>query len=219
MFFCPWRNISIRLASPVSAPFLRGHGTVPEDLEGVVWRDWLEDVQEAFRDLKKESSKIFIAGSSMGGDLAMLLSEEKDVSGVISLGTPIEFHFQFLAESALRILGAFKTYRRKYYPPWVSKDAIDPRLYPYYPIASAQEVVKLAKYTGECLLWVTKPILIAQSTSDHLVSKKSPQIIFDRSSSSQKEIYWVENGHHVFVEKEEIWKKIEDFIKLASQDN
>jgi carboxylesterase len=199
-----------------SAPLLRGHGTKPEDLFGVTWQDWLEDGRKALADLEKTCSNIFVGGISMGGDLAMLLAEEKNVSGIISLGAPIRFRFHLLGKAALFLLGFCKTYRKKYYPPRVRKKMGNRKVYPYYPVESAKEVVRLAEYTEKNLACVKKPILIMQSTNDHMVSKKSPGIVFRDVKSKVKEIYWVENGYHIFVDKEGVWEKIRDFIGQAS---
>lgn len=197
----------------VYAPLLRGHGTKPEDLLGVKWQDWLEDSQKALEELKKYSSKIFVGGISMGGDLAMHLSEEKAVAGVMSLGGAVRYKLHPLVKIALFFMGLTKKYRRKYYPPWVRKKMGNRKVYMYYPIESAKEVVRLADATRAILLRITKPILVMQSTSDHMVSKKSPQIIFDGVNSKIKEISWVEDGYHVFVENKIVWEKIGEFIK------
>ena len=196
----------------VSAPLLRGHGTRPEDLDCVRWKDWLEDARRAFRELEKKSSKIFIGGISMGGDLAMHLSEEKAVAGIISLGSAIKYKLHPLVKIALFFMGLTKKYRKKYYPPWVRKKMGNRKVYMYYPIESAKEVVRLADATRAILPQITKPILIMQSTSDHMVSKKSPQMIAGGVNSKIKEIYWVKDGYHVFVENKSTWEKIGEFI-------
>jgi carboxylesterase len=198
----------------VSAPLLRGHGTKPENLLGVTWEDWLEDAKVELRKMEEYSSKIFIGGISMGGDIAMQLSEEKSVAGMISLGSAVRYKFQPLVKMVLFFMGMTKTNRKKYYPPWARKKMGDRKVYPTYPVESAKEVVKLADATRAVLPSITKPILIMQSTTDHLVSKKSPQMIFDGVLSKTKEIYWVKDGYHVFVENnKEVWEKIEKFIK------
>ena len=46
-----------------------------------------------------------------------------------------------------------------------------------------------------------------------MVSKKSPQIIFDGVNSKIKEIFWVKDGYHVFVGNKKVWEKIGEFIK------
>lgn len=225
----------------VYAPLLRGHGTRPEDLDCVRWKDWLEDARRALRELEKnlsltkgavnadtknnsffqsekkslvrDETKIFIGGISMGGDLAMHLSEEESVAGVISLGAAVKYKLHPLVKIALFFMGLTKKYRRKYYPPWVRKKMGSRKVYMYYPIESAKEVVRLADATRAILPRITKPILIMQSTSDHMVSKKSPQIILDGVNSKIKEISWVKDGYHVFVENKIVWEKIGKFIK------
>ena len=197
----------------IYAPLLRGHGTRPEDLECVRWKDWLKDARRALEELKKKSSKIFISGISMGGDLAMHLSEEESVAGVIPLGAATKYKFHPLVKIALFFMGLTKKYRRKYYPPWVRKKMGNRKVYMYYPIESAKEVVRLADATRAILPRITKPILIMQSTSDHMVSKKSPRMIFDGVNSKIKEIKWIKDGYHVFVENKIVWEKIGKFIK------
>ena len=203
----------------ISAPLLRGHGTKPEDLLGVTWQDWFEDAMQALVELKKYSSKIFVGGISMGGNLAMLLSEDESIRGIVSLGTPAMFRFQSAGKLGLFLLGLTKTYRRKYYPPWVRKKMGDRKVYAYYPIESAKEVVRLTEATREFLPRITKPILILQSTSDHMVSKKSPQIIFDGVKSKIKEIFWVGNAYHVFAGDRKVWEKIAQFISNVLDKN
>ncbi|MFA6285273.1 MAG: alpha/beta fold hydrolase [Parcubacteria group bacterium] len=197
----------------VSAPLLRGHGTRPEDLERVHWKDWLEDAKKELQKLEKISSKIFICGISMGGDLAMILSEEESVAGVIPLGAAVKYKFHPFVKIGLFFMGLTKEYRRKYYPPWARKKMGDRKVYMYYPIESAKEVVRLSDATRSILPRITKPILIMQSTTDHMVSKKSPQMIFDSVKSKIKEIYWVKDGYHVFAGDRKAWEKIGEFIE------
>jgi carboxylesterase len=205
----------------VSAPLLRGHGTKPEDLLGVTWQDWLDDSREALDNLKKKNSRIFVGGISMGGNLAMLLAEEDCVEGVITMGASVRFRFHSIVKICLFFMGLTKTYRKKYYPPWVRKKMGERNVYEYYPIESAKEVMKLAGYTKKNLEKIEKPILIMQSTTDHLVSRRSPGVIHRGTRSQIKEIYWAENAYHVFIngeEKGKVFKKIKEFIlRVISQ--
>lgn len=197
----------------VLAPLLRGHGTRPEDLLGVTRKDWLEDSRKALEELKKYSSKIFVGGISMGGNLAMLISEDEAVAGIITMGASVKYRFHSLDKLILVFMGFAKVYRKKYYPPWVRKKMGHRDVYTYYPVESAKEVMELADETRIFLPQITKPILIMQSTIDHMVSKKSPQIIFDGVGSDMKEIFWVKDVYHVFAGERKVHEKIEEFIE------
>lgn len=201
------------LGHTVYAPLLRGHGTKPEDLVGVKWRDWLADAKVALAELKKQTPQIFVGGISMGGNLAILLAEDESVAGVFPMGAAARYKLHILAKMAVFFMGLWKTYRWKYYPWWVREIAEQREVYQYYPVESAKEVIRLADATREFLPKIAKPILIMQSDSDHMVSKKSPRMIFDGASSKEKDIFWVKGGYHVFVLEKKVWEKIGEFIE------
>lgn len=209
----PLANYLNSFGYTVSAPLLTGHGTKPEDLKGVTWHDWLHDSRKALEELKKYADKIFVGGISMGGNLAMFLSEDKNVSGIIAMGPSVKYKLHNLAKLSIFFMGLTKTYRKKYYPPWTRKKMGKRKVYPYYPIESAKTVVELAEETRRFLPRIEKPIFIMQSTADHMVSKKSPKIIFDGVKSKMKEIYWVEGVYHVFVQERKVWERIGEFIE------
>jgi carboxylesterase len=194
------------------APLLTGHGTEPEDLSGVTSEDWQNDAKQALLEIKKYSKKIFVGGISMGGDLALLISEDPDIKGIVLLGTPVKFPIHNIAKASLYFMGLAKTYRKKYYPPWVKKKRGDRPAYPYYPVENAKEVVRLTDVTRRFLPQVKKPVLIMQAKVDHMVSHKSPEIIYGRINSEIKEIVWLKKVYHVFVHDEGVQEKISDFI-------
>src|SRR5215213_1606568 len=61
---------------PCAVPWLRGHGTRPEDLVGVTWRDWYADAAEALDALLGRCEYAAVVGLSMGGLLALHLALE-----------------------------------------------------------------------------------------------------------------------------------------------
>ncbi len=63
----------------VSIPRLPGHGTSGEDFARSRWKDWLAAAAEAYGQLRSVSDSVFLAGLSMGGNLAVLLASRLEV--------------------------------------------------------------------------------------------------------------------------------------------
>ncbi|MFZ0390769.1 MAG: alpha/beta fold hydrolase [Calditrichia bacterium] len=74
-----------KLGITVSAPLLPGHGTRPEDMLAVGWREWLDFTISEYSKLKEICQQVFICGQSMGGTLTLRLAAEYPVSGIITL--------------------------------------------------------------------------------------------------------------------------------------
>ena len=52
---------------PWDLPTLRGHDTTPEELNGIHWREWVEDAEKALNTLLEKVEKVIVIGHSMGG--------------------------------------------------------------------------------------------------------------------------------------------------------
>src|SRR5581483_11640774 len=66
-----------RHSIPTVVPWLRGHGTRPEDLVGVTWRDWYADAAAALDSLLGECAEAAVVGLSMGALVALHLALER----------------------------------------------------------------------------------------------------------------------------------------------
>src|SRR5205814_1610039 len=73
------------------APLLAGHGTAPEDLQGKTWQDWDGSVNRALDVMLAKYSRVYIAGLSLGGALALYLASQRgsDIAGVVAMSAPI----------------------------------------------------------------------------------------------------------------------------------
>jgi len=170
-------------------PMLSGHGTVPKDLESVDWKDWLRDITLAYEDLKKTHSEVYVAGTSIGACLAVILAKNKpDVAGLVLMAMPYKIRFERIALALARFLNYFKKYNQKFYPPTFGSKTTITRLIAYqtYPIGSAIETFELVKVCRKELPKAVQPSFIIQSLSDHVVAKKSLEIIYGKIGSKIK---------------------------------
>lgn len=209
----------------VYGPQLKGHGTVPKDLENVKWEEWLEDVRAGYQKLKNECSKVYLGGTSIGASLvAILASEEKEVSGIFLMAMPYRVKFERLMVFLASFLKIFKSYSKKFYPPTFGVSTTITRLIAYrsYPLSSVIETSYLLERAREILPKITQPCFLLQSTHDHVVEKGSIEKIYQEISSEIKIKKYIHRAYHTFIsdiKNESVFEDILDFIKTNENRN
>ncbi len=202
----------------VNAPLLRGHGTIPQDLENVKWTDWLDDLQKEIDELRIKHEKIYVAGTSIGSCLALLLARNNpEVSGLVLMATPYKLRMERFVMPFAKFLVKFRKYNRKYYPPTFGVSTTITRLIAYktYPIASALETFFLIQEARKDLDKIVQPCFLLQSTSDHIVSSKSIEEIYRRLGSKVKKMKHIKRAYHTFIsdiKNEHVFEEILNFL-------
>lgn len=203
----------------VCAPILKGHGSVPKDLESVVWTDWVENVEEYYKKLEQSCEKIFVGGTSIGSCLSVLMAEKhKNVSGLLLLAMPYQIRFEKIAFPLIKILKKIKNYNKKYYPPTFGGNNTVTRLISYqsYSMTSALEAVKLIKESRKYVPSIKQPCFLIQSLSDHIVAGKSSKEVYKQIKSKVKKIKYIKRAYHTFISDIKnfgIFQEILDFIE------
>lgn len=179
----------------VSAPLLPGHGTSPDDLNKVTWQDWVFTCEEAFKNLKKHCNQIVIGGESMGGLLCLVLAAKfPEIKGILLYAPAIN-------NPKLRFTPLMKHFM-KYSKKRNSEDLYEWQGYRVNPVAGAAELYSLQRFAVELLGKINMPVIIFQGTEDHTVKPFGAQIVFDRISSKQKQLIWLNCGHCVLLEND-----------------
>jgi len=203
----------------VCGPMLRGHGTVPKDLENIKWNEWLEDIEKEYLNLKKNHDKVYIGGTSIGANIAMILAKKyRDISGLILMAPIYKFRMEKLAVVIAKIVLKFQRYRKKTYLPTFGGSKTITRLVSYqtYPMKSIFEAFELVNDSRKNLLEVLTPCLIIQSTHDHMVTKDNIDRLFDAIGSQIKKKKHLHRAYHTFisdVKNEHVFQDILKFIK------
>jgi carboxylesterase len=70
----------------VELPLLPGHGTSVADMMATSWADWLAEAEAAYQRLAVRSSKVVVAGLSMGGALTLRLgADHPEIAGLVCI--------------------------------------------------------------------------------------------------------------------------------------
>lgn len=203
----------------VFGPLLSGHGTSLEDLENIKWTQWLTDARNGYGKLKESCSKVYVAGTSVGGSLAMILAKENnDIPAIILMATPYQMRYEKFGLFLTRVAIFFgKKYNKKFYPPTFGLSSTITRLISYqkYSLKSALETFYLIDYSRKNLEKIHQPCFVLQSTHDHLVKKNSLENIYDKIGSKIKKKEYVKRAYHTFIsdiKNEHVFEDILDFL-------
>ncbi|MBC7262778.1 MAG: alpha/beta fold hydrolase [Chloroflexi bacterium] len=200
----------------VSGPLLPGHGTEPNNLSNIHWRDWWAAAEEAFYELRNKCHLVFVAGFSMGALLALRLAAYHPVRGLILMAPAI-------AEGNLRSgLTLLRHYARGGCVPLERDDSIGESKmclniwrYDKAPIRAIFQVYRLQKEVMPFLSRVVVPTLIFQGQYDQILGPDAGALTYEAIASSDKELVFLEHSGHfltVGADREFVWRKAAEWM-------
>ena len=200
---------------------LPGHGETPEKMMDCTWEDWLLSARTAAREMADAYRYFTVCGLSMGGVLALMLAEERDVTACVPISAPMK------TVNKLRPLAPFLA---PFHP--MMQKRVDPARatlhaeydvgYEVTPTACYHSLSVLMRKARQHLNLIHCPVLAVQSHGDRVVTADSPKIILDGVSSSVKMQLWLDDAPHVCTISPE-YGKITDamarFLRRCEEEN
>lgn len=218
----PWevRPLAESLAARgffVRAPRLPGHGTTPEDLLWVTWRDWLATAEAGFESLAR-FERVCVAGLSMGGLLGLLLAERHPtrLSKLVAMA-PVMRVRQRLGR-ALEALGPGVIRGAT----WLTKKGTDLEdetaranapVLERYPLARLFDLFELQRLAKRAAPRVSTPTLIAAAVHDHVVDFSSIEALHRDVVGSRFLV--LQRGFHILpqdVERARLAAEVAEFL-------
>jgi carboxylesterase len=201
---------------------LRGHGSRAEDMGRYSYRDWIADVESALDDLLADGKRVFLAGLSMGGTLALNVaarrSHEPRLAGVIALSTPLR-----LADWRLSLL-PFAGWLWRWHS-WGRPDIKDESkwerhvAYRRFHIRAVVQLMRLLRETRQLATRVHQPLLVIQSRQDNTVPIFNAELILSTVCSEARRLLWLDNCYHVVTldyDSERVRQEVAAFIQEHS---
>ncbi|MGY1813146.1 alpha/beta hydrolase [Blastococcus sp. SYSU D00820] len=192
----PWGEHLAAEGFAVRAPLLPGHGTRWQDCNLTTEQDWLTAVTGAFEELLAQCDRVFVAGLSMGGTLAIRLAELRpdDVAGLVLVNPSLLT--ERLDAKLLPVLARLT-------PSWkaigddIKKPGVSERAYPKLPTRAVLGLRRLWTATRAELASVTCPVLLFRSTVDHVVEPASGRVLMAGIGSTDATEVLLEDSYHV----------------------
>ncbi|MEU6216177.1 alpha/beta fold hydrolase [Streptomyces sp. NPDC047022] len=192
----PWAEYLAERGLTVSLPLLPGHGTRWEDMQVTGWQDWYAEVDRALRTLRDRCARVFVAGLSMGGALALRLAAKHGdaISGVIVVNPANKMHG--LAPYALPVARHLVP-STKGIASDIAKGGGEEVGYDRVPLHAAHSLRNFLRRLDGELPQVTQPLLLLRSPQDHVVPPADSARVLGRVSSVDVTEILLEQSYHV----------------------
>ena len=189
-----WAQTTADAGYRVALPRLPGHGTSWQEMNTSTWRDWYACVDREYRLLQDQCERVFVAGLSMGGSLALRLAEKHpDVAGLVLVNPAVAAKpNSWLAPALQWFIGSVPAVGEDIAAPGVSEHA-----YSRTPVKATASMMQMWTDVRACLDLVTCPVLVFRSAQDHVVPRASTRFILGHVSSADITEQVLTRSYHV----------------------
>ncbi|CAL9401012.1 Thermostable monoacylglycerol lipase [Streptomyces sp. enrichment culture] len=192
----PWAEYLAARGLTVALPLLPGHGTRWEDMRLTGWQDWYAEVDRELRALRERCARVFVAGLSMGGALALRLAAKHGdaVAGVMVVNPANKVHglSAYALPVARHLVRSTKGIADDIARPGGTELGYD-----RVPLHAAHSLRAFFRLVDGELPQVTQPLLLLRSPQDHVVPPADSARVLSRVSSTDVTEVLLEQSYHV----------------------
>lgn len=196
----PWAEALHSAGFTVSVPQLPGHGRTWSEMNETTWQHWFAEVERNFLALKERHQRVFVAGFSMGGSLALYLAahRSREIEGLLLVNPSVKddrisMKFVPLLKYIIPSLGGRGTDVAAPNPPRHS--------YGRTPLKALHSLQLLWREVQRKLHLVDTPLFIGYSINDHVVDPKNSEFVIDSVASVDiREVIFERSFHNVALD-------------------
>jgi len=196
----PWAEELHQRGFSIYVPRLPGHGTNWEEMNTTTWRDWYQEVLQKFHEVRSRHERVFVAGFSMGGALALHLAAEqgKKIEGLMLVNPSIHDH-----RPVMKIVPILKFFIPSVKGRGTDVAAPNPPRHSYgrTPLKALSSLQELWRVVQSQLNEIDLPLMIGYSINDHVVDPANSETVIDNISSVDiREVIFERSFHNVALD-------------------
>lgn len=209
----------------VYAPRVKGHGTAPEDLAQVTFRQWQHSAEIGYAIMRCLCRRVIVGGFSNGGALALdLAARIEDIEAVFAIAPPLRL--KDLSSRLVPAVDVWNRFMKRFHMEDARMEFVENRPenphinYRRNPIAGVRQLERLMNAIGPELAGLMAPVLIIQGQGDPVVNPKGSIRLFQRLGSLDKTYILVSLNRHGIVNGEgsqRVFRVLWDFIDRVSR--
>ena len=180
--------------------WLPGHGTTPEALAQVTWRDWVAACEAAYDALAASHGAVAVLGTSLGGSLALWLAATRPVAAVVSMGAAVKLRGSTRFARLLSYVRPFQPKSAKGSSIFDDEARARHPSYPRMPLRAVAEMRDLTTALRPQIGAITAPLLVMHARQDQVIAPDNAPWIIEHASSARKELLWLERSNHIITE-------------------
>ncbi len=197
----PWARYLNQQGYTVHAPRLPGHGTTWQEMNETSWQDWYKCVEDSYLDLKSKCDRVFIAGFSMGGALALRVCQIRgdEIEGLLLINPSI--YDKRLRIKLIPVIKFFVPSIKSRRVTDVAKANPPKHSYGRTPLKALDSLRKLWRLVQRDLYLIDLPVMIGYSINDHVVDPANSETIIESIYSSDiREVIFERSFHNVALD-------------------
>ena len=193
----------------VYTPRLYAHGSQPDDMKRMRWRDLYLHAVDGYHILRQQCDQIFVVGHSMGGLLALLIAATLPVTGVVAAAVPltitdrrVQFSkwLQYPLPHTIHPPGQPLTSRIYNEQKRRGEPMLGRVRYQQWATRALYELYELSQTTKNMLGYITEPLLALYAENDDTVSLGDMLMITKQIKSSVCQEHILEQGGHIIFQ-------------------
>ena len=197
----PWAKYLNQIGYTVHAPCLPGHGSNWQEMNETTWVDWYKCVEDSYLALREKCDRIFVAGFSMGGALALRLCQIRgsEIEGLLLVNPSIQDR-RFILKFTPILKYLIPSLKGKRVTD-VAKPNPPKHSYGRTPLKALDSLRKLWKMVEHDLYLIDLPVMIGYSINDHVVNPANSETIIENIYSMDiREVIFEKSFHNVALD-------------------